>query len=128
LPDKNDKDFGDALLMQFKKLFRFWHQRDKIPKDQFDRRITQESRSLMGCLVSGRFWTPAASKVDPPGNSFKTLCPPIISRVLLHRSYHRPERLRNILQQIVPREVSQRFGRLSKLSSSFELLFQLIQR
>jgi transposase len=41
LPDKNDRDFGNALLKQFKKLFHFWHQRDKIPKDQFDRRMLQ---------------------------------------------------------------------------------------
>jgi transposase len=39
LPDRKDKDFGQALLIEFKKLFHFWHQRDKIPKDQFDRRM-----------------------------------------------------------------------------------------
>jgi transposase len=47
LPDKNDKDFGDALLMQFKKLFRFWHQRDKIPKDQFDRRMLRIKKRVL---------------------------------------------------------------------------------
>ena len=57
LPNKSDKDFGDALLMQFKKLFRFWHQRDKIPKDQFDRWITQGSRSLMDRQWNARIWT-----------------------------------------------------------------------
>ena len=34
----------------------------------------------------------AVSKADPPGNSSKTPCPPIISKVLLHRSYLRPEK------------------------------------
>jgi len=46
-PGKNDKDFGDALLMRFKKLFRFWHQRDKIPKDQFDRRMLRIKKRVL---------------------------------------------------------------------------------
>jgi transposase len=37
LPGKNDRALGEALLLQFKNLFRFWHQRDKIPKYRFDR-------------------------------------------------------------------------------------------
>lgn len=47
LPDKNDKDFGDALLMQFKKLFHFWHQRDKIPKELFDRRMLRIKKRVL---------------------------------------------------------------------------------
>lgn len=37
LPDAKDKAFGQRLLLEFKRLFRFWHQRQKIPKDRFDR-------------------------------------------------------------------------------------------
>lgn len=47
LPNKNDKDFGDALLRQFKKLFRFWHQRDKIPKEQFDQRMLRIKKRVL---------------------------------------------------------------------------------
>ncbi len=39
LPDKKDQAFGEALLMQFRKLFHFWHQREKIPKERFQRRM-----------------------------------------------------------------------------------------
>lgn len=37
LPDRIDRAFGTALLLQFQRLFHFWHRRDKIPKDRFDR-------------------------------------------------------------------------------------------
>ena len=37
LPDEADKRFGERLLMDFKRLFHFWHLRQKIPKDRFDR-------------------------------------------------------------------------------------------
>ena len=47
LPGKNDKAFGEALLRQFKNLFRFWHQRDKIPKDQFDRRMLRIKKQVL---------------------------------------------------------------------------------
>ena len=47
LPNKNDKAFGEALLLQFKNLFRFWHQRDKIPKDQFDRRMLRIKKRVL---------------------------------------------------------------------------------
>ncbi len=47
LPDKEDQAFGDALLVQFKKLFHFWHQRDKIPKDQFDRRMLRIKKRVL---------------------------------------------------------------------------------
>jgi len=47
LPDKQDQTFGDALLLQFKNLFRFWHQRDKIPKDQFDCRMSRIKKRVL---------------------------------------------------------------------------------
>jgi len=47
LPDKKDQAFGNALLMQFKKLFHFWHQRDKIPKDQFYRRMLRIKKRVL---------------------------------------------------------------------------------
>ena len=37
LPDKRDQTFGEALLTQFRKLFHFWHQREKIPKERSQR-------------------------------------------------------------------------------------------
>ena len=36
LPGKTDKLFGERLLVDFKRLFHFWHLRDKIPKDRLD--------------------------------------------------------------------------------------------
>ena len=37
LPDEADKRFGKRLLIEFKRLFHFWHLRQKIPKARFDR-------------------------------------------------------------------------------------------
>jgi transposase len=37
LPDQNEQRFGRVLLLQFKRLFHFWHLRQKIPKDRYDR-------------------------------------------------------------------------------------------
>ena len=37
LPDEADKRFGERLLTDFKRLFHFWHLREKIPKERFDR-------------------------------------------------------------------------------------------
>lgn len=37
LPAEADKRFGQRLLVEFKRLFHFWHLRDKIPKERFDR-------------------------------------------------------------------------------------------
>ena len=37
LPDENEQRFGRVLLLQFKRLFHFWHLRQKIPKDRYDR-------------------------------------------------------------------------------------------
>lgn len=47
LPDKNEQAFGDALLIQFRKLFHFWHLREKIPKDQFDRRMLRIKKRIL---------------------------------------------------------------------------------
>ncbi len=47
LPKKKDQAFGDALLIQFRKLFHFWHLRDKIPKDQFDRRMLRIKKRIL---------------------------------------------------------------------------------
>jgi len=37
LPDPAERAFGQALLLQFQRLFHFWHLRETIPKDRFDR-------------------------------------------------------------------------------------------
>ena len=37
LPGEGDKRFGERLLVEFKRLFHFWHVREKIPKERFDR-------------------------------------------------------------------------------------------
>jgi len=37
LPDDADKRFGERLLIDFRRLFHFWHLRDKIPKERLDR-------------------------------------------------------------------------------------------
>ena len=37
LPGETDKRFGQLLLIDFKRLFHFWHLRENIPKDRFDR-------------------------------------------------------------------------------------------
>jgi len=37
LPEQVDQRFGRLLLIQFKRLFRFWHLREKIPKARLDR-------------------------------------------------------------------------------------------
>ena len=37
LPGEADQRFGRLLLIEFKRLFHFWHLRQKIPKDRFDR-------------------------------------------------------------------------------------------
>lgn len=47
LPDKSEQAFGDALLIEFKKLFHFWHLRDKIPKEKFDRRMLRIKNRIL---------------------------------------------------------------------------------
>jgi transposase len=37
LPDEADRQFGERLLIGFKRLFHFWHLRRNIPKERFDR-------------------------------------------------------------------------------------------
>lgn len=47
LPDKRDQAFGEALLIQFRKLFHFWHQREKIPKERFGRRMLAIKKRIL---------------------------------------------------------------------------------
>jgi transposase len=56
LPDESDKRFGQCLLIEFKRLFHFWHEREKIPKDRFDRvmfRIKERVLRLAESYASG---------------------------------------------------------------------------
>ena len=56
LPDEADKRFGQRLLIEFKRLFHFWHERQKIPKDRFDRvmfRIKQRVLRLAESYACG---------------------------------------------------------------------------
>ncbi len=41
LPEDTDKRFGERLLIDFRRLFYFWHQREKIPKERFDRMMSR---------------------------------------------------------------------------------------
>jgi len=52
LPDRRDRAFGDALLIQFKKLFHVWHLRDKIPKDRFDRRMSLIKKRILALAAA----------------------------------------------------------------------------
>jgi len=47
LPNEADNRFGQALLIEFKRLFHFWHQREKIPKDRFDRWMLRIKRRIL---------------------------------------------------------------------------------
>ena len=47
LPDKDDQAFGEALLTEFRRLFHFWHQREKIPKECFQRRMLGIKRRIL---------------------------------------------------------------------------------
>ena len=47
LPDQRDQAFGQTLLIQFRRLFHFWHQREKIPKDQFHRRMLRIKKRIL---------------------------------------------------------------------------------
>jgi len=56
LPDEADQRFGRLLLAQFKRLFRFWHLREKIPKARLDRlllRIKQRVLALAAQHAQG---------------------------------------------------------------------------
>lgn len=46
LPDPQERAFGQALLLQFKRLFHFWHLRETIPKDRFDRLMQKIQRRI----------------------------------------------------------------------------------
>ena len=47
LPNEADNRFGQALLIEFKRLFHFWHQREKIPKDRFDQWMLRIKRRIL---------------------------------------------------------------------------------
>ena len=56
LPGDVDQRFGRLLLVQFKRLFRFWHVREKIPKARLDRllwRIKQRVLALASRYAEG---------------------------------------------------------------------------
>jgi transposase len=61
LPDQNDKNFGEALLLQFKNLFRFWHQRDNIPREQFDRRMRRIKKRVLALAQQENLPAPSAT-------------------------------------------------------------------
>jgi len=48
LPDETDQRFGRLLLIQFKRLFRFWHAREKIPKERLDRLLFRIKDRVLG--------------------------------------------------------------------------------
>ena len=52
LPDEADKRFGQRLLIEFKRLFHFWHEREKIPKDRFDRVMFRIKERVLRLAVS----------------------------------------------------------------------------
>lgn len=47
LPDQDDQAFGEALLTEFRKLFQFWHQGEKIPKECFQGRMLRIKRRIL---------------------------------------------------------------------------------
>jgi len=52
LPNKSERAFADALLIQFKTLFHLWHLRDKIPKDRFDRRMSLIKKRILALAAA----------------------------------------------------------------------------
>ena len=55
LPAVETKVFGEKILEYFKKLFELWHERDKIPKEQFLKRCEQLQRKLFTFLTDSNF-------------------------------------------------------------------------
>lgn len=56
LADETDRQFGERLLIDFRRLFHLWHLRHKIPKDRLDRimlRIKARVLRLAGIHVNG---------------------------------------------------------------------------
>lgn len=47
LPRKKDQVFGRALLRQFRRLFHFWHLRETIPKEEFDRKLFRIRKRIL---------------------------------------------------------------------------------
>ena len=51
--------FWEVLLTEFRRLFHFWHQRQKIPKEHFQRRMLRIKRRILAL----------AAQQDLPGKS-----------------------------------------------------------
>ena len=64
LSSEADRQFGDRLLIDFRRLFHFWHRRQKIPKDRFDRIM---------CRLKDRVLRRAARYVDREPSQSRTL-------------------------------------------------------
>ena len=64
LPHETDQRFGRLLLVQFKRLFRFWHAREKMPKERLDRLLFRIKDRVLGL---------AAAYADGPRSKSRTL-------------------------------------------------------
>ena len=64
LPEKPDPRFGRLLLIQFKRLFRFWHVREKIPQERLDRLLFR---------IKDRVWALAAQYAEGERSKSRTL-------------------------------------------------------
>jgi len=53
LPGEGDRRFGERLLIEFKRLFHFWHLREKIPKERFDRIMLRIKDRVLRLAQSG---------------------------------------------------------------------------
>jgi len=85
LPGEADKRFGERLLVEFKRLFHFWHLREKIPKERFDRlmfRIKDRVLRLAASCAAGersKARTLAKRLVKHGGAIFRFLFDPGVS-------------------------------------------------
>lgn len=52
LPDANTKIFGERILLYFRQLFELWHDREKIPREEFIRRCERLQRKLFTFLTN----------------------------------------------------------------------------
>jgi transposase len=62
LPGEADKRFGQRLLVEFKRLFHFWHLREKIPKERFDRVMFRIKDRVLRLAASCAAGEPAKSR------------------------------------------------------------------
>jgi transposase len=85
LPGEADKRFGQRLLVEFKRLFHFWHLREKIPKERFDGvmfRIKDRVLRLAASCAAGepcKSRTLAKRLVKHGGAIFRFLFDPAVS-------------------------------------------------